>query len=137
MRNTALEILEKLVGEYGMKDDELNGMAKRLANSDNYASRISAIMIYCRMETYFGSGKHKNILDLLTSSGKSEIPSVRKHVAIYMKFLLKSAVKLENEGLAILKSLIKDDLDFVRMFAVESVMYKVFDQKTFNSTIWP
>lgn len=40
--------MEKLVQEYGIKDDELYNMAKRLANSDNYASKMSAIMLYCK-----------------------------------------------------------------------------------------
>jgi len=120
-----------------MNDDELNCMTKRLAASDNYMSRISAIMIYCKMENYFGPGKHKDIMALLTSSGKSEIPNVRKHTAIFMKYFLRNAGKLESEGLGILKVLIMDEMDLIRVFAVESILFKTYDLKAFNSTIWP
>ena len=36
---------------------------------------------------------------------------------------------MENEGLNILKTLIKDELDTVRIYAVESIMFKTFDSK--------
>jgi hypothetical protein len=95
-----LEHTEKLVAEYGYKDEELYNMAKRLGSSDNYASRISAIMLFCRLATCkinkisfllttqklgFPSSKHKDIMSLLSTSTSSEIPAVRKTVAIYIK----------------------------------------------------
>lgn len=101
VRLAALECTEKLVAEYGYKDEELYNMAKRLGSSDNYASRISAIMLFCRLATCFPSNKHKDIMSLLSTSTSSEIPAVRKTVAIYIKDLLKQVPKMENEGLNI------------------------------------
>jgi len=101
VRCAAMEYTEKLVSDYGLKDEEINNMVKRLAGSDNYAARISAIMIYCKMGNLFSSSRCKEIMGFLSTCSNSEIPIVRKTVAMYIKHILKVVPKLENDGLNI------------------------------------
>lgn len=137
VRNISLEYIEKLVNENGIKDDELYSMAKRLSNSDNHAARNSATMLYCKQSNNFSSSKYKEMLSHLNNSVSSDIPIVRKTTAIYLKFLLKQVTKLESETISLQKAQIKDDLDTVKIFAIESLMAKSYENKTFMNVIWP
>jgi len=38
---------------------------------------------------------------MLNANSMSDIPTIRKNVAVYLRYLLKALPKVENEGLAI------------------------------------
>ena len=62
VREAALEYLSKIISEFGAKDEELFSMARRLFNNaDNYASRISSIMIFSKLIMSFSSTKQLNL----------------------------------------------------------------------------
>ena len=44
---------------------------------------------------------------------------------------------MQNDGLDFLKVLSNDHIDAIRINTVESIMFHVYDQKTFNNFIWP
>jgi hypothetical protein len=44
---------------------------------------------------------------------------------------------LQSDGLEILKALGRDHIDSIRIHTVESIMFQVYDNKTFTSLIWP
>jgi len=137
VRSLALNYIEILLGDYNNKDEELYNIAKRLGASENYAARMSAIAIYCKMCSSFSSSKYKEIITLATAGSTSEIPIVRKNTAIYIRYLIANCPKLESECLSILKVLMKDELDLNRVFAVESLLFKTYESKFFMSTVWP
>ena len=68
---------------------------------------------------------------------KSDSPLVKNSVASNLKHLLKNIPSLQNDGLEILKVLAKESIDSIRIGAVESIMFQVYDTKFFIATVWP
>lgn len=51
--------------------------------------------------------------------------------------MLRSIPKLQSDGLEILKVLSRDHIDAIRVNAVESIIFQVYDKRTFSSIVWP
>lgn len=54
-----------------------------------------------------------------------------------LKYLLKSIPTLQTDFFETFKILSKDPIDSVRINIVDSIMFTVYDNKVFMSSIWP
>ena len=51
--------------------------------------------------------------------------------------MLKSIPKLLGDGLTFLQALSKDKIDSIRVSAAESIVFQIYDPKSFVNILWP
>jgi serine/threonine-protein phosphatase 2A regulatory subunit A len=130
VRETAIESIKKILNGVKIKDHEpqIKIMLNKMMSSDWFTSKISCVCLSAPIYKNASPSLQLEILEyiilnsFLKKSATDEVPQVRKTVGSQLKELLNTCKVPEVEAISIFNSIKNDELDAVKMMAVDICM---------------
>eukprot|EP01015_Nassula_variabilis_P021184 TRINITY_DN3751_c0_g1_i3.p1 TRINITY_DN3751_c0_g1~~TRINITY_DN3751_c0_g1_i3.p1 ORF type:complete len:303 (+),score=30.01 TRINITY_DN3751_c0_g1_i3:164-1072(+) len=125
IREKATNSLKNVINTINVAQNEeiVVGLVKRLSNCDYHSAKGAAASIIPFIYSKVSSAAQSEFLKIYISMIKSDIPTIRKNATIFLKDLVILIPKTpENDMISLIKLIIKDDQDYVRLYIMDSIV---------------
>lgn len=132
--NEGFKSLEGLLKAFNVSSDAVLNLAKKLQAVQMARSQASASRICCTFSQYIPSKYSAEISKIINEAGVHKNSLVRKETATALRFLLDESTPHEALASGLIKKLLKDGQESVRVAASESICYKKFPKPYFTAS---
>lgn len=133
--NEALKSLKFLLTKMDFKHESIIALAKKLFQTDFTKSIVSSIKIATELSDFIPLKYAGEMNKIITESTISKIVIIRNHAAKGVRHILKENGSFNPLALKIVKILIKDSQDIVKVSVSESLCYSKHSKSFFNNNL--
>lgn len=133
--NEALKSLKFLLNKFNFKHESVIALAKKLFQTGFSKSIISSIKIATELSEFIPFKYAGEMNKIITESVISKIVMVRNHAAKGVRYILSENGSFNPLALKIIKILVKDTQDIVKVSISESICFSKHSKSFFNKNL--